>query len=176
MRVSAKTRSWEQAESLARKYEITAEGGDEIKEARTLPTVKEAVKGYLSDAEARGLSPATIQKLEHVFRKQLLAFTEQHRIIFLRDVNVRNMTEWRSTWVDKPLARKKKFERVVGFFWFCVRHGWLTVCRKLRSTVWIDLPIRFWAYWKSQIARTPSTVAGLSSGMFSLGRRRAIRD
>ena len=125
MRVSAKTRSWEQAESLARKYEITAAGGDEIKEARTLPTVKEAVKGYLSDAEARGLAPATIQKLEHIFRKQLLAFADQHRIIFLRDVNVRNMTEWRSTWADKPLARKKKFERVVGFFWFCVRHGWL---------------------------------------------------
>ena len=99
LRVSSKTRSWEQAESLARKYEITAEGGDEIKEARTLPTVKEAVKGYLSDAEARGLAPATIQKLEHIFRKQLLAFTEKHRIIFLRDVNVRNMTEWRSTWV-----------------------------------------------------------------------------
>jgi len=125
MRVSAKTRSWEQAESLARKYEITAEGGDEVKEARTLPTVKEAVKGYLADAEARGLAPATIQKLEHIFKKQLLAFSEQHRIIFLRDVNVRNMTEWRSTWTDKPLARKKKFERVVGFFWFCVRHGWL---------------------------------------------------
>jgi len=125
LRVSAKTRSWEQAESLARKYEITAEGGDEVKEARTLPTVKEAVKGYLADAEARGLAPATIQKLEHIFKKQFLAFAEQHRIIFLRDVNVRNMTEWRSTWADKPLARKKKFERVVGFFWFCVRHGWL---------------------------------------------------
>ena len=55
LRVSAKTRSWEQAESLARKYEITAEGGDEVKEARTLPTVKEAVKGYLADAEARAL-------------------------------------------------------------------------------------------------------------------------
>jgi len=115
----------EKASSLARKYEITGEGGDEVKEARTLPTVEEAVKGYLADAEARGLAPATIQKLEHIFKKQLLAFSEQHRIISLRDVNVRNMTEWRSTWADKPLARKKKFERVVGFFWFCVRHGWL---------------------------------------------------
>jgi hypothetical protein len=36
MRVAAKTRSWEQAESLARKYEIAAVGGEEIKEARTL--------------------------------------------------------------------------------------------------------------------------------------------
>lgn len=125
MRVSAKTRSWEQAESLARKYEIAAVGGDEVKEARTLPTLKEAVNGYLADAKARGLASATIQKLEHIFKKQLLSFADQHRIVFLRDVNVRNMTEWRSTWSDKPLARKKKFERVVGFFWFCVRHGWI---------------------------------------------------
>ena len=125
MRVSAKTRSWEQAESLARKYEIAAVGGEEVREARTLPTLKEAVNGYLSDANARGLASATIQKLEHIFKKQLLGFADQHRIVFLRDVNVRNMTEWRSTWSDKPLARKKKFERVVGFFWFCVRHGWI---------------------------------------------------
>jgi integrase len=125
MRVAAKTRSWEQAESLARKYEIAAVGGEEIKEARTLPTLKEAVNSYLADAEARGLAPATIQKLEHIFKKQLLGFAEQQRIVFLRDVNVRNMTEWRSSWSDKPLARKKKFERVVGFFWFCVRHGWI---------------------------------------------------
>jgi integrase len=125
MRIAAKTRSWEQAEGLARKYEITAVGGDDVTEARTLPTLKEAVHSYLADAEARGLAPATIQKLEHIFKKQLLGFADQHRIVFLRNVNVRNMTEWRSTWTDKPLARKKKFERVVGFFWFCVRHGWL---------------------------------------------------
>jgi hypothetical protein len=44
---------------------------------------------------------------------------------FLLDLNSRNMTEWRSTWKDKALAKQKKFERVVGFFWFCVRQGWL---------------------------------------------------
>jgi hypothetical protein len=118
MRVAAKTRSWEQAESLARKYEIAAVGGEEIKEARTLPTLNEAVNSYLADAQTRGLAPATIQKLEHIFKKQLLAFAEQHRVVFLRDVNVRNMTEWRSSWSDNSLARKKEFERVVGFFWF----------------------------------------------------------
>jgi len=28
--------------------------------------------GYLADAEARGLAPATIQKLEHVFKVSVL--------------------------------------------------------------------------------------------------------
>ena|ERR1700733_9898828 len=104
MRIATKTRSWEQAESLARKYEIAAVGGDEVREARSLPTLKEAVHGYLSDAAARGLAPATIQKLEHIFKKQLLAFAEQHRIVFLREVNVHNMTEWRSTSAERIRA------------------------------------------------------------------------
>src|SRR5580693_1091866 len=52
-------------------------------------------------------APATIRRVEHVFKKQLLDFAGQHGIIFQRNVNVPNMTEWRSTWNDKPLARKK---------------------------------------------------------------------
>jgi integrase/recombinase XerD len=125
LRLSAKTKSWEQAELLARKYEHAAMGGEDIKAARTLPTVKEAVEGYLNDAEARGLAIATMQKLRQIFEKQLLDYTAEHGLTFLRDLNSRNMTEWRSTWKDKALAKKKKFERVVGFFWFCVRQGWL---------------------------------------------------
>jgi hypothetical protein len=58
-RVSAKTKSWEQAELLARKYEHTAIQGEEIKPAK-MPTVKEAVKVFLGDAEARGLASATL--------------------------------------------------------------------------------------------------------------------
>ena len=62
-RVSAKTKSWEQAELLARKYERSALSGEEVKIAKTLPTVKEAVAAYIGDARARGLAVATIQKL-----------------------------------------------------------------------------------------------------------------
>jgi integrase/recombinase XerD len=125
LRMSAKTRSWEQAEQISRKYENKAMDGEDIKSVRTLPTVKEAVSGYLADAEARGLAEPTVQKLRQIFRKQLVGFADEHGLLFLRDLNVRNLTQWRSTWTDNPLARKKKFERVVGFFWFCVRHGWL---------------------------------------------------
>jgi site-specific recombinase XerD len=124
--MSAKTRSWEQAELISRKYENKAERGEEIKADSAQPTVKDAVSGYLADAQARGLAESTMEKLRQIFRKQLLGFAQQHQLLFLRELNVRNMTQWRSTWTDKPLARKKKFERVVGFFWFCVRHGWIT--------------------------------------------------
>jgi integrase/recombinase XerD len=90
-----------------------------------LPTVTEAVKSYLADARARGLASSTLSKLTHIFRAQFENWCEEHKHRFLRDLNARNLTEWRATWKDDHLARKKKFERVVGFFWFCVRQGWL---------------------------------------------------
>ena len=124
MRASAKTRTWEQAESLARKYEIADVGGDKVKGARSLPTLKGPVNGYLADAEARDLAPVTIQKLQDIFKKQLLAFAEQQWIVFLRDVNVRNMTEWRSTWSDKTLARIKQI-RTCRRILFVLRASWL---------------------------------------------------
>lgn len=124
MRLSAKTRSWEQAESLARKYEIAAVGGEDVKEARSLPTLKEAVSGYLADAVARGLAPASIQKVEHIFKKQLLGFAEKNRIIFLRDVNVRNMTEWRSRGQTSLWQERKSLNESSAFSGFaCVMDG-----------------------------------------------------
>ena len=124
-RVSAKTKSWEKAELVARKYENSALSGEELKPAK-MPTVKEAVGVFLADAEARGLAPATLQKLRGIFQVQLVGFAEESGITFLREFNPRNLTEWRQTWKrEKELARKKKFERVIGFFWYCVRQGWL---------------------------------------------------
>ena len=124
-RVSAKTKSWEKAELVARKYENSALSGEELKPAK-MPTVKEAVGVFHADAEARGLAPATLQKLRGIFQVQLVGFAEESGITFLREFNPRNLTEWRQTWKkEKELARKKKFERVIGFFWYCVRQGWL---------------------------------------------------
>ena len=90
-----------------------------------MPTVKEAVKVFLGDAEACGLASATLQKLRYIFEVQLLGFANETGLTFLNEFNPRNLTEWRQTWREKELARKKKFERVIGFFWFCVRQGWL---------------------------------------------------
>lgn len=98
--MSAKTTSWEKAELIARKYEHAAMGGEDVKTTRTLPTIKEAVAAYLGDAEACGLADATMQKLRQIFQKQLLVFSEEHGLTFLRDLNSRNTTEWRHMFRD----------------------------------------------------------------------------
>jgi integrase/recombinase XerD len=124
-RVSAKTTSWEQAEGIARQYETAAAGGKDMEAAMSLPTVEKAVEAYLGDAKARGLVEDTLGKLATIFEKQLLAFCEKEQIHFLRDLQTKELTKWRQSWKDGQLARKKKHERVVGFFWFCVRQGWI---------------------------------------------------
>ena len=35
------------------------------------------------------------------------------------------LSEWRASWKDAALAASKKYERVVGFFYFCIRRGYL---------------------------------------------------
>jgi hypothetical protein len=49
--------------------------------ARSLPTVKDAVKDYLGDARAHGLAEDTIKKLTTLFEKQLLAFCEKEETV-----------------------------------------------------------------------------------------------
>ncbi|MGA2251744.1 hypothetical protein [Terracidiphilus sp.] len=93
--------------------------------AMSLPTVKDAVKDYLDDARARGLAEDTIKKLTTLFEKQLLAFCEKEEIRFLRDLKTKELTRWRQGWNMGQLAKKKQHERAVGFFWFCIRQGWI---------------------------------------------------
>src|SRR5438105_4058405 len=71
-----------QAELLARKCENSAISGEDLKPAK-MPTMKEAVGVFLADAEARGLAPATLQKLRSFFQVQLLGFAEESGITFL---------------------------------------------------------------------------------------------
>jgi integrase len=121
IRKTAKTRSWEKAEELKRQWEEA----ESPKKAE--PTsIEAAVEAYLADAKARELREATLSKLETVFRKQFLPWAKDKGIRFLKEIDLPLIRDFRATWKDAALARKKKQERLIGFFWFCIRSGWLT--------------------------------------------------
>lgn len=44
----------------------------------------------------------------------------------LREIDLAAMRSFRNTWKDGAMAKKKKQERLTGFFWFCIRAGWIT--------------------------------------------------
>lgn len=45
---------------------------------------------------------------------------------FLDEIDLDALLLFRDTWIDGPLAKRKKQERLIGFFWACVRRGYIT--------------------------------------------------
>ena len=121
VRKSAKTRSWEKADAVLREWEASASP-----QTAAPVTIAEAVEAYLVDAKARELRAATLYKLTIIFRKQFLAWAEKKGLRFLKEVDLRLLREFRTSWKDAALAKSKKQERLAGFFWFCIRAGWLS--------------------------------------------------
>lgn len=121
IRKTAKTRSWEKAEELSRQWEVAA-SPQKIEPIR----IEAAVEAYLADAKARELREATLYKLKGIFQKQFLAWAKDNGLRFLKEIDLRLLREFRATWTGGALAKKKKQERLIGFFWFCIRAGWLT--------------------------------------------------
>jgi integrase/recombinase XerD len=143
IRKSAKTRSWEKAEEYRRllegvsiptpvqAYESVrisdrAPTGHHRDQKKARVTVETAVEAYLSAARSRGLESSTLSKLEGIFRKQFLAWCSSQGYKFLDEVDLDALVTFRDTWIDGPLAKRKKQERLIGFFWACVRRRYIT--------------------------------------------------
>jgi integrase len=88
-------------------------------------TVAAAVAAYMADSQDRGNADATVYKKRIIFERQLLAFCRGKGIRYLSELDANILREWRAAWKDEALARYKKQGRVIGFFWFCERAGWL---------------------------------------------------
>jgi integrase/recombinase XerD len=88
--------------------------------------IEAAVTKYLDDARARHLAEATLTKLTTIFEKQFLAWTKDCGLRYLKELTPERLTAWRSTWKDNALAASKKYQRAVGFFYFCMRMKWLS--------------------------------------------------
>jgi integrase/recombinase XerD len=130
--VSAKTRSWDRAQDKARELEekaklraAAASRADIPEPKNELTTAEQAVKEYLEDKRQQNCEPATIQKLQIIFHKQFLSFLTAKGLVYLTEITLGHLEEFRRQWKDGPLAKKKKQERVLGFFYFCQRHGWI---------------------------------------------------
>ena len=126
LRRSLKTHSWERAQALAQKIEAADDPAVDPAKKEEPVTIEKAVEEYLTDAKARELSEATLYKLNIIFDKQLLEWCKAEGYKLLREVDLRVVQSFRASWKDGALAKKKKQERVTGFFWFCIRAGWIT--------------------------------------------------
>jgi integrase len=115
VRRSLKTTSWERAEEMKREME---DGVRAAKQAAPL-TIEEALNRFVSECRARNLSPSTFTKYLHL-KKHLLAFAQEHHYRLLRDLDSRNMRDFRNSWTLGPLTSSKQLERLRSFFRYCV--------------------------------------------------------
>jgi integrase len=89
-------------------------------------SIANAVEAYLQDAKDRNLAPDTQRKLRTIFQTQLLQWSADRGYTVLKQVaNVPAIRDFRASWKDAPLARSKKQDRIVGFFHFCHRSGFI---------------------------------------------------
>lgn len=130
IRRSAKTRSWEKAEDFKRKleeeYEAKQEGLEEASRPEpALVTVKDGVGRFLNSKRNENLADSTLDKLTTIFEKQFLAWGTSCGFTHITEIATADLEGFRDTWIDGPLARKKKQERLIGFFYYCLRLGWI---------------------------------------------------
>ena len=98
---SAKTRSWDIATKPARKLEeeleLKAIGIEPSKKANHI-TIESAADLYLGDMAQRGV--ADLSKVRRMLAR-LRDYANAGRVILLKDVTARLLTEWRSKWTFK---------------------------------------------------------------------------
>ena len=114
--------SWGAAVKIVRVWE---ENGSIGSEAKPLPTIADAVSKYLDRAKNKHLAESTIYKLTNIFEKQLLGWAKARGFRYLKELTPERLTDWQSTWKDQALASSKKYQRAVGFFYFCMRMKWM---------------------------------------------------
>jgi len=116
LRLSARTRSWVDAERKAREMEHAASGRI---------TVECAVQAYIKDDEARNLSRATINQRRAFFERRFLPWCQGRHISHLDQLRTALLRQFRQGWDAASTTAARRHERLRSFFVFCVANGWL---------------------------------------------------
>lgn len=89
-------------------------------------TVTRAVTAYLDDKRSQQLKHSTLRKRTLWFEKELLAYCEKNSILYLPQLDLTHLRQWRTSWTLGSLATQKKQESVRQFMTFCRDSGWIS--------------------------------------------------
>jgi integrase/recombinase XerD len=122
LRVSARTRSWKEAEFKARELEF---GEREVFTGVKGATVESAVVAYLADQEARHLSRGTLAQSRAFLAGEFLTWCYEHRLLHLSHVLLPQIREFRHSWDIGARTAVRRHERLRSLFTFCMSNGWI---------------------------------------------------
>jgi integrase/recombinase XerD len=127
-RVSAKTRSWSQAEDKKRELEDSFKAGGKpevIQETRK--TIAKAIELFLMERKTAGLSASIVKKYDRELER-FKQFFESHSKFFPSEINLETLVQYRGTWDEmypSSLTRQQVQTRLRRFLRFCHNGGWL---------------------------------------------------
>lgn len=112
-------RDWQVAQQRAREMEAVGltSGGAPV-------TIEDALDKFIADATARGLRKTTLRKYE-LLQRQLTGFCQNRGLVFLRQLDIDKVREFRNTWKLGARTAVKTLERLRSFLKFCVESEWL---------------------------------------------------
>jgi site-specific recombinase XerD len=119
VRKSLGLRDWQAAQRRAR--EMESEG---ITSVGHPVTVRKATDDFEKDAETN-IQPSTLKQYKILFAR-LNRYCEQHGYIFLKQLGVVQLRDFRNSWTSySPRTASKHIERLKRFFSWCVENHWL---------------------------------------------------
>jgi integrase/recombinase XerD len=123
IRQSGNTRNWDKAEAKARALEVAANP----QAPATIPrvTIADAIQCFREDEDSRHLSEATRRKSAYFFEKQLKNWAGKQGFVLLDQLTAAELTKFRAQWGNGPQTTRRKHERLIAFFWFCIRMDWV---------------------------------------------------
>ena len=116
-RISAGTRSWEEAERTAHRL-----SGDHAAHSET---VAEAVKLFLEDQRQQNHSKNWLYKHTRELT-HLVGYCAAEGIKLVSKITLHDLENFRKTWPGSAITRSKRQERVRQFFRYCIKHRWRT--------------------------------------------------
>lgn len=132
--------SWTRANEIVHAWE--AQGAIKIEAARLEPTIKEACRRFISDAESRNLAEGTLRKMRALSR-QFEDFFSRVGLRFPSQITLDLTREFRESWKDAPISASKKLERLRTAYRFFVDSGWMAEnhATKIKAPKIVEPPV-----------------------------------
>ena len=102
-----------------------AEGKPEP-EKITRVTIADAVEQFLKTKRDEGYKEKSINRLVLWFQKRLLGFSNSKGLLYINEITLSHLEQWRSGWEGEAYTKIKAQGRVKGFFKWCYEHDFIT--------------------------------------------------
>ena len=171
IRVSLRTRDWNEAARKVLRMEAEGRTGGRV-------ALSTAWDSFLADLEAQAVTPRTVAKYR-LLRKRLEAYAERRRILYVADISLDLLTNFRVTWKYGPRTAAKHIERLRAFFRFCADRHWIESNPALslkapKVTLCPTLPLSKEEWERLVIACDAYEVAAGPSGFLNAQRLRTL--